>query len=381
MEPCNLLDNHKCLKCDSTFENKKLLNKHLKICDDVKCPYCIKTFKSVASLNRHIVRCTNIYNFKKLYDFDKNKIDDALTFYGSISEMSRILNINSGYIRNVYDELNIDTSVKRSSNSNNVKERRTNTNIEKYGCEHNFSKQHPSRKKWEQKLLDEEGITNVFQRESVKKKLVETMISRYGVSSAAKSPLFNCDKSFYINKYGEEDGLIKYAEHNYKRGICMRLPYFIEKYGETLGPSLFNDRITNFSKSGKNGMISSLSSKFLDLLNELNISDIEDEFCINQNSRNYFYDIKIKNIIFELNCTYWHSDPTKYKEDDILSLPAGKTVIAKDLWQKDVVKKNVAIEHGYTVYYIWEREFKNIDELKLKILKILENENQINQKN
>ncbi len=49
------------------------------------------------------------------------------------------------------------------------------------GTKHNFSKNSNSRKDWEDKLLDTEGIINVFQREEVKEKSKVTCLDKYGV--------------------------------------------------------------------------------------------------------------------------------------------------------------------------------------------------------
>ena len=47
------------------------------------------------------------------------------------------------------------------------------------GADHNFCKKSSSRKKWEEKLLNEEGIINVWQREKVKQKSKQTKKERY----------------------------------------------------------------------------------------------------------------------------------------------------------------------------------------------------------
>jgi len=49
------------------------------------------------------------------------------------------------------------------------------------GTEHNFSKNSSSRKKWEEKLLNDEGITNVWQREDVKIKIKQTLKEKYNI--------------------------------------------------------------------------------------------------------------------------------------------------------------------------------------------------------
>ena len=61
------------------------------------------------------------------------------------------------------------------------------------------------------------------------------------------------------------------------------------------------------------------------------------------------------NILIEVNGDFWHGNPRKYKENDILHHPF-KSVVAKDLWEKDKKKKILAENKGYEIVYIWEDE-------------------------
>jgi hypothetical protein len=45
----------------------------------------------------------------------------------------------------LFNELNIDISIKKSLNNEKVKQRIRKTNLKIYGAEHNFCKNHPSR--------------------------------------------------------------------------------------------------------------------------------------------------------------------------------------------------------------------------------------------
>ena len=51
------------------------------------------------------------------------------------------------------------------------------------GTTHNFSKNSSSRKKWEEKLFEEEGVINNGQRNWVKEKIKNTCIEKYGVAN------------------------------------------------------------------------------------------------------------------------------------------------------------------------------------------------------
>jgi len=57
------------------------------------------------------------------------------------------------------------------------------------GEEHNFSKNSTSRKKWEENLFKNEGIINVWQRDSVKEKCKKTHIKNLGVENPSQSIL------------------------------------------------------------------------------------------------------------------------------------------------------------------------------------------------
>ena len=92
------------------------------------------------------------------------------------------------------------------------------------GASHNFSNKSSSRKEWENRLLIEEGITNVFQREDVKKKSKITCKKKYGVENYSSSD--ECKdkiKKTNLKKYGvdnyskTEEWLISFKETNLKK--------------------------------------------------------------------------------------------------------------------------------------------------------------------
>ena len=67
-----------------------------------------------------------------------------------------------------------------------------------------------------------------------------------------------------------------------------------------------------------------------------------------------FYDIKFNNnVLLEINGDYWHANPLKYNETDIIK-KSGKTLTAKEIWNYDFEKMMLAKENSYTVMYIWE---------------------------
>ena len=83
------------------------------------------------------------------------------------------------------------------------------------------------------------------------------------------------------------------------------------------------------------------------------------------------YDFTYKNKIIEFNGDYWHANPKKFKEDELIR--CGKEPKpAKHIWEKDRSKIEIAKIHGYKVYVIWEDEYmqnkENVLNLAYKFL-------------
>jgi hypothetical protein len=82
------------------------------------------------------------------------------------------------------------------------------------------------------------------------------------------------------------------------------------------------------------------------------------------NNGKYFYDFYIpeKNLIIEYNGDFWHGNPEKYNENDIIGIGSTK-MKAKNKWEIDKNKKEYAILKGYEYITIWESDYlknKNI---------------------
>lgn len=72
---------------------------------------------------------------------------------------------------------------------------------------------------------------------------------------------------------------------------------------------------------------------------------------------------------FEYNGDFWHMNPRFYKEDDIHPVKKHK---AKDKWQEDQTKFDIAKNEGITIYYVWEYDWIHDNEkTKEKIKNII----------
>jgi hypothetical protein len=172
-------------------------------------------------------------------------------------------------------------------------------------------------------------------------------------------------ESTNLKKYGAINPLSKGTLPFIKRNKTVKDKYGCENVFQVL--DIFVKDWNNF---GKNSMISSLNSQMYEILDELEISYIPEHRLkyIDEENKIRFksYDIKIGNILIEVNGDYWHANPEKYKPTDTFQFPK-LTLTAKQIWNLDIYKKEIAESQGYELIYIWESEFKNIENVKQKI--------------
>jgi G:T-mismatch repair DNA endonuclease (very short patch repair protein) len=71
-----------------------------------------------------------------------------------------------------------------------------------------------------------------------------------------------------------------------------------------------------------------------------------------------------RKIIIEINGDFWHANPDKYSENDIIKAP-GESFVAGDKWKKDMEKYKKYVELGYELIVIWESDYKEDKTLSL----------------
>lgn len=92
--------------------------------------------------------------------------------------------------------------------------------------------------------------------------------------------------------------------------------------------------------------------------------------------RSFDFKFTNTNILLEVQGDFWHGNPEKYLENDVINMPGKGQIKAVDLWENDLMKKDLANELGYHVVYLWENDMKHLsdEELFNKIIKFLKNE-------
>ena len=305
----------------------------------------------------------------------------------TIEEYKQLFNHTSlnSFIKKYGEEEGIKRfNLYRNKNSDSNKQTRL-AYIEKYGKEE-YKKTHcVSLENLIKKYGEEEGNKRwlkYLERQSFANS-IEGYISRYGEDEGKQKWYEYIEKqrksnkngsehfkyinsiNYYINTYGEELGKIKYEEYKQKQDRSS-LKYFLKKYGDK--EIAYQKYKENCKKSAqKHHSYYSLQSQELfkslydfillfDNNPDIQYAELNKEYSLyDENGKIKFYDFRYKNIIIEFNGDYWHGNPIIYKENDIVR----GSITAKQLWEQDQYKKELAEKHNFNILYIWENEYEN----------------------
>lgn len=271
------------------------------------CNVCSKEFLSKnpnVQLIQHKRWCNKKHEFLNKYSLDPNSLTEEYKKCGSVLGFKEKFPFWDNFVHyyRLFRELGVSVSLKAAHNNEITKNKRTETFRSRYGFDHNFIRGTSSRNKWEKRLIEEEGITNVFQREDVKKKSLDTILDKYG-------------KELWLHS------------------ITVR----------------------------GSGIVSKLNKQVFEIL-EKNSINFSIEFKVKCEKRYYYsYDILIEGEkkIIEINGDYWHCNPRKYAHDHIYLKGSSREKTAKDKWKEDEDKINFIRDKGYQVLVIWEMDLKN----------------------
>lgn len=206
---------------------------------------------------------------------------------------------------------------------------------------------------------------------------LENFINRYGEDDGLVKWNIYCERQRYTttveyfkSKYGNEEGLVKWKKFCINRGKSTDIHFISQKYNVNFegAEQILSERFSNPP------FVSELEKKFVGELLSIIGNDVytykTKQFCIWSFELNcpFFYDItspKNKKII-EFNGDYWHCNPKIYTEDFVV-LQSGKT--AKEIWERDRLKRKSAEQRGFTLLEIWEEEYIKFPSLTLKKIK------------
>ena len=225
-------------------------------------------------------------------------------------------------------------------------------------------------------------ITNISQSSIVKKKKEETVIKNFG----------SLANYYEINLQNMLSGYEKYVGSEKQKDTIEKIKQtMLETYGvdniskhhevRKINSQKAKERLSLLSeeerfeltRKGREARISRGGTESsIERIVQHSLVDLGIEFKKHVTINKKNYDIVIDNYFFiEIQGDFWHANPKKYKETDLLLHG-----LVKDIWNKDKKKKELCLKDGNCFIEIWESDIrqKNKDELDLFILeKLLEN--------
>lgn len=202
------------------------------------------------------------------------------------------------------------------------------------------------------------------------------------VKEAIKDRVSDTTLKYYLDRgYTEEESKSMLSE----RQKTFTLEKCIQKYGEELGRNRWLGRQEKWqislvkNENLKCGYSNISQVLFFDILKSYKPTDICDiyfatknkEYFISKKDVGFFqYDFTdIKNMkIIEFNGDVYHANPKKFKESDYYHPYLKENgLTAKEKWEYDGLKIELAKQKGFDVLVIWESDYKNDSEKILKI--------------
>lgn len=185
-----------------------------------------------------------------------------------------------------------------------------------------------------------------------------------------KNAIQGTNIKYYTQKgYSDEQAKIIIKEKYTTNG----LNYYIYKYGNELGLLKYKERLNKWLNALPKGLNhSKIADKAISEIVDNNVADtIKTEYLIKLNTKYYIVDlINLKNNkIIEFFGDYWHCNPLKYS-GDYLNKNNNKTAI--EIWDYDKNKIQQLNDYGYQVLIIWEYDYthdtNNVIQLAKKFL-------------
>jgi hypothetical protein len=195
---------------------------------------------------------------------------------------------------------------------------------------------------------------------------LEKMIIRYGEKIGIEKWHSYCERHAYTNtleyfteKYGREDGFKKYKEINKEKATSVNPTLLAEQLNISVEDAveiILSRRESNLSTIWGSNLEKDFTNNIEILLDEkLEYTSFTRPFGKWSHALNSYviYDIKHNNCIIEFNGDYWHANPKIYRDDAMIR---GRTAV--EIWERDLLKMQLAEELGFRTYVVWESEYK-----------------------
>jgi G:T-mismatch repair DNA endonuclease (very short patch repair protein) len=118
------------------------------------------------------------------------------------------------------------------------------------------------------------------------------------------------------------------------------------------------------ARLGLGGFSSKIELRVGEVLNDLGVT-----YTSHAHISKYYLDFLVelleRKIIIEVQGSFWHAWPEKYKPSDLMPV---MNITAQDIWDRDAQKRKRLEDLGYEVHYIWEHEMDRASRLVIDAL-------------
>lgn len=309
------------------------------------CPFC----KSKISTVNHLTKCNPSINeddafilmIKSTYGISAKDVVNEYENGMSLPDIKKVYGISYNYTEKILNIFDSSTrTIKEANSLDSRQEKYKETCIKKYGVD-NVSKTEEIKEKKKKTFIENYGVDNIFKTDGFAEYVSQICLKKYGVKRVS-------------NPKKVSEARLNFSEEKWKKIHSKTRKTLQEKY-----------------ENGEH------TDKYISSL-ELIVSEVFDRNGIEYESQKFIdglaYDFHIKNtnIIVEVNGDYWHANPKIYEADETINYVNVGYIPVSDIWDRDLEKKNNALDFGYKVLYIWECDINNnmdnIDEFILSEL-------------
>ena len=247
------------------------------------------------------------------------------------------------------------------------------TNLKRYGNEAPVQNQE-IQDKIKTTNLKKYGVTCAWQADSIKQKCADTILSKYGVKNVAQSLEINERKRINTqNKYGADFVTQAHFSLNTRKVLSSPelLAEMIRNYGTKftseileVGVATVHKRMVKYGIIGLSP-VSRYETEIDAWLKDLDITFSKNNRKILKPKELDFY-LPDHNTAIEFQGNYWHMNPAMFEAADVQGTTG---LLAKDIWQRDIIKLSQCEALGIKLFQIWESEWNsNKEEIKQQIL-------------
>lgn len=330
--------NFKRYGCKAPAQNTQIKDKVKKFC-----------------LQKYGVESTN-----QLEEVKRKKMETSISNYG-VTNPQKSKEVRTKVKQTCLSKYGVECSLQ----DQRVRQKGNKTILKRYGCQ-NVSQNQSIKEKKRVTTRRNYSVDHHFQAQSVKHSIKQTNLDKYGCENPSQNEGVKRKKvQSMINHYGSQNYLKTQQGKQKVRNTCL------DRYGVecVLQSSDIRKRIesTNLSKYGSKYPVNKLNhrSKLEQFVQTILIEQgiqYQSQYDINR----YSFDFKVGNILIQVNGDYWHANPQIYQAQQYVKYPRGQPKMAKQVWEKDQIKKRLAQSSGYKVVYLWQKTINSMDRQDFK---------------